>query len=72
MRYVPSTIVVAVLALILACWPGVQAWSETGPIHHYLVHLLYLFAGALVGLQTAWWAHGFVAVRELDDGGVSS
>jgi hypothetical protein len=72
MRYIPSTIAVAVLALILACWPGVQAWSEIGPIHQYFVNLLYLLAGTLVGLQAAWWVHGFVAVRGLDDGGVSS
>ncbi|GMA51574.1 hypothetical protein GCM10025857_29310 [Alicyclobacillus contaminans] len=72
MRYIPSTLVIAILSLILACWPGVQSWAETGPVQHFLTHWLYLLAGAMVGLQTARWAHGQLAPQTLDEGGVSS
>lgn len=72
MRYVPSTLVLSVLALILASWPSVQAWSEQTAVHHYFTHLLYLMAGALFGLQTAWWAHRQVNAPGLEERGVSS
>jgi hypothetical protein len=71
-KYVPSTIVGSVLALIVASWPTVQAWSEASAVNHYFAHLLYLLAGALFGLQSAWWAHSSVSVARYDDGGVSS
>jgi hypothetical protein len=71
-RYIPSTLVVAVLLLVFASWPSIQSWSETGLIQHYIVHTLYLFAGALVGLQTAWWVSNRSAASQLDEGGVSS
>lgn len=72
MRQIPSTLVIAVLLLVFASWPGIQAWSESGIIHHYLVHLLYLVSGGLVGLQTAWWVTNHATVSQLDEGGVSS
>jgi hypothetical protein len=71
-EYVPSTIVGSVLALIIASWPAVQVWSHESAVNHYFAHLLYLLAGALFGLQTAWWAHPTANVARFDDGGVSS
>ncbi|GGJ11546.1 hypothetical protein GCM10010885_21090 [Alicyclobacillus cellulosilyticus] len=57
MKQIPSTLAVAVLLLIAAAWPSVDAWSETSATAHFLVHCLYLCAGGLFGLQTAWWMH---------------
>jgi hypothetical protein len=71
MKHIPSTIAVAVLCLIAAEWPGVQAWAMASEIHHYLSHLLYLAAGGLFGLQTSWWIHQPVDLRGLEDAGVT-
>ena len=72
MRQIPSTVVISILALVVASWPGVQNWSELTSVNHYLAHCLYLVAGGLFGLQTAWWIHSSVPVSPLDEGGVSS
>lgn len=72
MRQIPSTLVLAVLLLIAANWPGIQSWSETGQIQHYLAHALYLASGSLVGLQTALWVSRRPPLAQLDEGGVSS
>jgi hypothetical protein len=71
-RHIPSTLVIAVLLLVFASWPGIQAWAEAGTVHHYLSHFLYLVSGGLVGLQTAWWISNRLSVPQLDEGGVSS
>lgn len=56
MAQIPLTIVLALISIGIAEWPSVMAWSEMTSVHHALVHLLYLFAGGLVGIQIAWWA----------------
>lgn len=55
MVQIPITLVIALMAIVTALWPGVASWSETSSLHHALTHGLYLLAGALVGLQIAWW-----------------
>ncbi|MBX6351962.1 MAG: hypothetical protein IRZ10_01405 [Thermoflavifilum sp.] len=71
MRYIPSTVVLAVLCLIAAEWPGVQAWAMQSELHHYLSHLLFLLAGGLFGLQTAWWVHQPMAFSDEAEAGVT-
>lgn len=72
MRQIPTTLVVSALCIIFAEWPSVQSWSEITPVHHFLVHGLYLVAGGLFGLQTALWSERFSSVQSLDESGVSS
>ncbi|WAH37933.1 hypothetical protein [Alicyclobacillus dauci] len=55
MAQIPMTLVIALITIGVAEWPGVSSWSELTPVHHALVHGLYLVAGSMVGLQIAWW-----------------
>ena len=68
MRQIPSTLVLSALLIVFAEWPTVQGWADVTVIHHYFVHTLYLLAGGLFGLQTAWWLHQPAAVQTLEEG----
>lgn len=56
MKQVPLTLVIALVAIGTAQWPGVAAWSEVSVWHHALVHGLYLLGGGAIGIQIAIWA----------------
>jgi hypothetical protein len=72
LRQIPTTIVLCLALIVIASWPTVQVWAEGSSVHHFLAHGLYLLAGGLFGLQTAWWAHSASVVTHTDDTGVSS
>lgn len=72
MKYVPSTIVLAVLLLVFASWPSMEAWSELNAANHFLDHALFLLSGSLCGLQTARWATSARIAPALKESGVSS
>ena len=72
MRQIPTTLVLSAICIVFAEWPSVQAWSELTPVHHFLVHTLYLAAGGLFGFQTALWSDRPSSVQSLDESGVSS
>ncbi|WP_067625859.1 hypothetical protein [Alicyclobacillus acidiphilus] len=55
MAQIPLSLVVALVAIGIGEWPGVDAWSDVSVIHHVLVHGLFAVAGAMIGFQTAWW-----------------
>lgn len=73
MKQVPLTIVMAILLLIFAVWPGVERWGALSLPHQLAIHVLYVISGALTGLQTSWWFNktsmGYVPIEE---SGVSS
>ncbi|MCL6453307.1 MAG: hypothetical protein K6T78_06695 [Alicyclobacillus sp.] len=56
MKYVPIPMLVAAAVLVIGAWPSVEAWAEATAVHHYLVHILFLASGSLIGLQTARWS----------------
>lgn len=72
MRQIPSTLVLSAIFIVLAEWPSVQTWADLTPVHHFLVHGLYLISGGLSGLQTSLWVNRPSAVHSLEESGVSS
>ncbi|QSO51959.1 hypothetical protein JZ785_24885 [Alicyclobacillus curvatus] len=72
MKYVPSTVVLAVLLLIFASWPDVEAWSNLTAVHHFWVHALYLASGGLLGVQTSHWVTNQADLSTHEERGVSS
>ncbi|KPV39902.1 hypothetical protein [Alicyclobacillus ferrooxydans] len=72
MKYVPSTVVLAVLLLIFASWPSIETWSDLTPIHHFWVHSLYLLSGGLFGAQTSHWVTNQANLPTHEERGVSS
>lgn len=68
MKQIPISLVLAAILLVGAEWPSVAAWSELTSAHHFLVHLLYLVAGTLVGWQTSRWVDQPAAVRATQTG----
>lgn len=55
MAQIPLSLVLALVAIGVGEWPGVDVWSDINVIHHALVHGLFGLAGAMIGYQTAWW-----------------
>jgi hypothetical protein len=72
MRQVPTTIVLAVLSLIIASWPGIETLGRMTSSSHYLIHCLYILSGGLFGLQTSWWSTQSNHTQVADEGGVTS
>lgn len=71
LKQIPVSLVLAVAVLIFAEWPSVQSWGDATTLHHYVTHLLYVFAGALVGWQTSEWASSPAHISS-KEAGVSS